>query len=340
MSYVKRIARIAARVAEARRPKNVGAGIRLVQPARPAETIAAATPPMPTVTPSPEPQQAHTPATSLPMSGEAARWLIAGEVPPDLIPVLGDPIPPTSEHPQQQPTPPPSYERSRADAQQSWQGQHASRERVVARIVEGAQMPSAAPGERASRETHADAVAELGVRPRPSAIVEELPGSRREPPPPLLRLARSPLPAPAPALDALPSRPAPPTSLMPAASPHKPAAPAPLTPVVSAHPPAAPAAPPAQVVSAQELARLSGGELSEDGTGQSTVSFASSGAAAAVPARAADADLASETPTAPGLRAQLGDLDVDELYEGFLQRLRRDLLHDRERLGDLLGPLP
>ncbi|MGA8355051.1 MAG: hypothetical protein WB698_12885, partial [Solirubrobacteraceae bacterium] len=37
--------------------------------------------------------------------------------------------------------------------------------------------------------------------------------------------------------------------------------------------------------------------------------------------------------------AQRSDAELDELYEALLQRLRRDLIHDRERLGDLLGPL-
>jgi hypothetical protein len=37
--------------------------------------------------------------------------------------------------------------------------------------------------------------------------------------------------------------------------------------------------------------------------------------------------------------AQRSDAELDDLYEALLQRLRRDLIHDRERLGDLLGPL-
>jgi hypothetical protein len=31
--------------------------------------------------------------------------------------------------------------------------------------------------------------------------------------------------------------------------------------------------------------------------------------------------------------------NVDDLYEGILERLRRDLLAERERMGDLLGDL-
>jgi hypothetical protein len=56
--------------------------------------------------------------------------------------------------------------------------------------------------------------------------------------------------------------------------------------------------------------------------------------------------LASARPSQPqqalpadGAHERPADLDVDEIYDEFLQRLRRDLLHDRERLGDLLGPI-
>jgi hypothetical protein len=31
--------------------------------------------------------------------------------------------------------------------------------------------------------------------------------------------------------------------------------------------------------------------------------------------------------------------NMDDLYEGILERLRRDLLAERERMGDLLGDL-
>jgi hypothetical protein len=35
-----------------------------------------------------------------------------------------------------------------------------------------------------------------------------------------------------------------------------------------------------------------------------------------------------------------GGGDIDEIYDQVIQRLRRDLLADRERMGDLLGDLP
>jgi hypothetical protein len=104
-----------------------------------------------------------------------------------------------------------------------------------------------------------------------------------------------------------------------------------------------------QQPSAQELARVSGGELSDDGIGTSTVTFRAPVAPAgptAPAARAAGRPAAPPTPPAGACdtgqvsdaSATKSDIDIDELYEGFLQRLRRDLIHDRERLGDLLGP--
>jgi hypothetical protein len=32
--------------------------------------------------------------------------------------------------------------------------------------------------------------------------------------------------------------------------------------------------------------------------------------------------------------------DIEEIYDQVMQRLRRDLLADRERMGDMLGDLP
>jgi hypothetical protein len=346
VSYAERIARLAARVTEARRPKHLHAATRLAQPAKTSETIVPAPAAMPVWTPTPERRPAHPPASSLPVSGEAARWLTRGEVPADLIPLLGDPLRPATAPGSQQPqsaSPDPSRghpEHSSRGPQHGLQRDGASTGQVVARIVEGAHLPSAASSSRVSEEERAlepelptawpdPSTGQPGIRtgpPQPSATVEELPGTRRESPP-LLRLARTPPGPQAPALDPIPGLPA---------------APAPATPAISA----------------QELARLSGGELRDDGVGQSTVTFAPSGSPggppakapdaglpakapdAGPPAKASDAELASETPSTPALRAQLGDLDLDELYEGFLQRLRRELLHDRERLGDLLGPLP
>ncbi len=104
-----------------------------------------------------------------------------------------------------------------------------------------------------------------------------------------------------------------------------------------------------QQPSAQELARASGGELSHDGIGTSTVTFRAPAAPAGPTAPAAPAAGRPAAPPTPppgacdtgqvsDASATQSDIDIDELYEGFLQRLRRDLIHDRERLGDLLGP--
>jgi hypothetical protein len=105
------------------------------------------------------------------------------------------------------------------------------------------------------------------------------------------------------------------------------------------------------------LARLTGGALSRDGGGTSTVTFQppangappASGAApangapppnGAPPADGAtDTSCAPATPVAESARQGAEDLDLDAIYDGFVQRLRRELIHDRERLGDLLGPM-
>ena len=45
---------------------------------------------------------------------------------------------------------------------------------------------------------------------------------------------------------------------------------------------------------------------------------------------------------APPPRASAGGAggDIEEIYDQVMQRLRRDLLADRERMGDMLGDLP
>ena len=42
---------------------------------------------------------------------------------------------------------------------------------------------------------------------------------------------------------------------------------------------------------------------------------------------------------AAGLLGAAGVPNVDDIYEGIIERLRRDLLAERERMGDLLGDL-
>jgi hypothetical protein len=289
VSYADRLARLAARVAEARRPKRLGAATRLArQPnaCEPGEQELQSAPA--TGTPVLQWSGDQAPASSLPLSDEASRWLTRGEVPADLVPLLGDPTLPAE--------PPVPADPSPAEG--------ASSGPVLARIIEGSPTSHSVP-----RGAGAQAAPESPTR-RPGGLssIEELPGAHRDGPP-MLRLARSPAQTPPPDR-VLGTDPAP--ALATAGS----------------------------AIPVQELARRSGGTLSEDGTGQSTLTFQPpTSTTAEQPAETPDAGLPSQTPLAPALREQLGDIDIDELYESFLQRLRRDLIHDRERLGDLLGPL-
>lgn len=85
--------------------------------------------------------------------------------------------------------------------------------------------------------------------------------------------------------------------------------------------------PPAGLDRARQLAALAGGELSASGA-LSTVTFPS--------ARSTD----EASPVAEPAGGAMSQRDMDELYELFLRRLRRDLLHDRERAGDVPGQAP
>jgi hypothetical protein len=115
----------------------------------------------------------------------------------------------------------------------------------------------------------------------------------------------------------------------------------------------------------RRLAELFGGTLADDGSA-ATVTFpgaasAANGAAAnGIAASGATSSAVAPTPpTAPVLarsalagaspplstaprHAQPGNtgLDLDEVYEHVAARLRRELMNDRERVGDLLGDLP
>ena len=293
MSYAARIRRLAARVTESRRPKRLGPATRLARDStfQPAADEPSALPP---VTPVAISQQSPP---SLPLSEQAARWLTHGETPADLIPMLGDP------------TLPPG--RPAGDPEQG-SPQVAGNRQVLARIIEGGQVASAAaeqspldPESPASRPETLPAAPE-SFAGRPETAIQELPGVHQTPP--MLRLARA----------------------------------------------------PQQPSSARDLALLSGSDLSEDGPERSTVLFRSpaadtrppapgpanppAGAAKSPPAGAAAGPPAKQavSPCDAGAEsgaAQRSDAELDELYEALLQRLRRDLIHDRERLGDLLGPL-
>jgi hypothetical protein len=118
--------------------------------------------------------------------------------------------------------------------------------------------------------------------------------------------------------------------------------------------------------SAARLAEATGATVSYDeATGAETVSFPHpSDAAAFAPAvelmrapdhstesgeqgvgeaaaeGAAPAQAAAPEPQPSPSAGGGGGGDIDEIYDQVIQRLRRDLLADRERMGDLLGDLP
>jgi hypothetical protein len=113
----------------------------------------------------------------------------------------------------------------------------------------------------------------------------------------------------------------------------------------------------ATATSGIRLAEWSGGALSVDGGGRETVSFPApsppveSSAAAmvfrateqpepAAPTSTPSAVAAQAMPSHPAAPPPAALPQVDELYEHVVERLRRDLLVERERMGDLLGDLP
>jgi hypothetical protein len=123
-------------------------------------------------------------------------------------------------------------------------------------------------------------------------------------------------------------------------------------------PPAAAAAPSAHATSGARIAAASGAILAREPDGTETVSFpeasapvaAAAGSAATGPVAMSFAPAASDTParsaltppaaSPPSAPARPGAADAndqEELYERMVTRLRRDLLAERERVGDLLG---
>ncbi len=113
--------------------------------------------------------------------------------------------------------------------------------------------------------------------------------------------------------------------------------------------------------SGSRLAAATGGTVESDDGETVTVAFPRPGESAFAPAatlmRAADPELPTASPpepsaamttapaatTAPAPPAPprgSGPADIEEIYDQVMQRLRRDLLADRERMGDMLGDLP
>jgi hypothetical protein len=88
---------------------------------------------------------------------------------------------------------------------------------------------------------------------------------------------------------------------------------------------------------ADRLAALSGGSLVAAPDGRASVVFSSAGGQPAGSARAATSATAhSPLPVAPPTPAPAApSIDVDDLYDQIAARLRRELLLDRERAGEL-----
>jgi hypothetical protein len=113
--------------------------------------------------------------------------------------------------------------------------------------------------------------------------------------------------------------------------------------------------------SGSRLAAATGGTLESDDGETVTVVFPRPAESAFAPAatlmRAADpeppaasapapsavtttAPTAATAPAPPASPGRSGGADIEEIYDQVMQRLRRDLLADRERMGDMLGDLP
>jgi len=99
---------------------------------------------------------------------------------------------------------------------------------------------------------------------------------------------------------------------------------------------------------AQSIARATAGAIAYEDDGRVSVLFPPPGAVTAAPATvlARESGDASEAPaqapapasapaTAPAPAGAAPALDRDELYQDFMRRLRRDVLEQREQLGEL-----
>lgn len=102
---------------------------------------------------------------------------------------------------------------------------------------------------------------------------------------------------------------------------------------------------------AQSIARAAAGAITYEDDGRVSVLFPPPGAVTAAPGPvlAREGDEASEAPApaptpapastqaaaAPAPAGAIPALDRDELYQDFMRRLRRDVLEQREQLGEL-----
>jgi hypothetical protein len=88
----------------------------------------------------------------------------------------------------------------------------------------------------------------------------------------------------------------------------------------------------APAVALMRAAGDDGGPSGGESAAESTAAYAATVQGAAAATRPA--------PQPPAGGGGGGGTDIDEIYDQVMQRLRRDLLADRERMGDLLGDLP
>ena len=97
------------------------------------------------------------------------------------------------------------------------------------------------------------------------------------------------------------------------------------------------AAPVGATTDAGRLAALSGGALVAAPDGRSSVVFSSPGRQLARYTRTTGTGTAhsASPPPAPTTTAATASIDVDDLYDQIAARLRRELLLDRERAGEL-----
>jgi hypothetical protein len=101
------------------------------------------------------------------------------------------------------------------------------------------------------------------------------------------------------------------------------------------------------IAKAQAIARAAAGAITYEDDGRVSVLFPPPGAVTAAPGPvlAREGDEASEAPApapastqaaaAPAHAGAIPALDRDELYQDFMRRLRRDVLEQREQLGEL-----
>jgi hypothetical protein len=199
-------------------------------------------------------------------------------------------------------------------------GTTSSTPQVNERSGEPAARPGSAPVRvaRAAAEPSTSGPMPAAAREQSVPPVDPTPSNSRTAAPaapaPRLRLARAPAPVHS---SPPPPRPAEPPARDPALTP-------------AAAPAAAPAA-----SRAERLAALTGGAIVDADDGRQSVVFNHNGAGSTQLARARET-LAPQMPAPTLVEAPAAQgIDIEELYDDLLARLRRELLLDRERAGEL-----